>query len=695
MKKNKETKGYNWQYNSVGGVVRVKIDSGEAIAHLGELDQKKWTVLSCPVDGLAFDAKTLAILDSNHDGKIHVNEVVEAANWITSRIEDKDLLLQGASEIALSQIKDEALRNSAKQILANLGLEKDTISLADTSDSVAIFAKTLLNGDGIVTPASTTDAELSDTIAKAVATVGSLTDRSGAAGIDEALTGAFYGALADYSAWVKAGEADIYPFGANTEAALAACDAIKDKVADFFTRCKLLAFDESVAASVSVSASTIDAIGDCPIAKPCACGVLPVDAINPAWQGRFAAAAALVLPEDAKGVTEAEWNAILASFEPYKAWKASKKGAAVEGLGIETVNALLAANRQADILALIAEDKALEAESNSIDAVDKLLRLNRYFYQFLCNYVVLSDFYSVDKKADFEAGELYVDERCCKLCIQVANMGAHADMAGLSGMFLLYCTCTSKVLGKTLDIVAVMTDGTTQNLRPGKHAIFYDREGNDYDATITKIVDNPINIKQAFFAPYRKAWDFIVERINKSAAAKDNAVVADLKAGADSVDVKAGAEGAAAKASAFDIAKFAGIFAAIGMAVGFISQALVSLATGIAALSPLQFVLVVLGIMLVISGPSCFIAWSKLRKRNLGPVLNANGWAINSKLKINIPFGATLTSVAKYPLVKAGDPFSDKTPGWKIALRWFCVIVVLCAVAAFIYWKFFCDGDCC
>lgn len=81
---------YDWQYCSLGGAIRVKIASGEDIAHLGELDQKLWTVLSCPVDGLEFDRQTLDLIDTEHDGKIMVNEVVQAAQWLTSVIKNKD-----------------------------------------------------------------------------------------------------------------------------------------------------------------------------------------------------------------------------------------------------------------------------------------------------------------------------------------------------------------------------------------------------------------------------------------------------------------------------------------------------------------------------------------------------------------------------------------------------------------------------
>ena len=68
MSKSKSTK-YNWKFNKIGGVTRVCIETGEDIAHLGELDQKLWTALSCPTTGFEFDGKTLAYLDSNNDGR--------------------------------------------------------------------------------------------------------------------------------------------------------------------------------------------------------------------------------------------------------------------------------------------------------------------------------------------------------------------------------------------------------------------------------------------------------------------------------------------------------------------------------------------------------------------------------------------------------------------------------------------------
>ena len=697
MAKKKKSTGYDWSYSSFGGVVRVNVRSGEDIAHLGELDKKLWTVLSCPTEGLEFPSETLKLIDTDGDGKIRVDEIVAAANWLCKVLKNKELLIKAPDTLKLSDIntdvpEGEKLEKSARQILSNLKLQKDDISVADTSDSVAIFADTAFNGDGVITEASAADDTLKGVIKTIAAQIGSTTDRSGAEGVTAEQIEAFYTALADYAAWQAAATPDIFPFGDNTQAALDAADAIKTKVSDFFMRCKLIAFTEAAAPAVDVSTDKISAISDhdlsgeaqeiasYPLARPSKDGILLFDAINPAWKAKVDAFRTLAGLDAKDGINEAEWNEIVSKFSAFSAWKDSKKGAEVEALGLEEVKKLIAADNKAALLELIASDKALEDEANSIDEVNKLTHLVRDFYKLLKNYVVFSDFYSPDQNemSVFEAGKLYIDERCCRLCVRVEDMGKHADMAGLSGMFLLYCACTSKTTGKSMNIVAVMTDGKTRNLRPGTNGVFYDRDGLDYDATIIKIVENPISIKQAFWSPYVKFWNWITGLINKSAAEKDAKSMENLQASATAAPADA-----AAKKQPFDIGKFAGIFAAVGMAIGLLGAAIAGIVTGIAKLPWWGILLLIVGIMLLISGPSCFIAWGKLRRRNLGPVLNANGWAINSNVIVNIPFGRTLTSIAKYPKLKLDDPYKPKAPLWWRICRWLLLALVVAFCALF------------
>ena len=686
MKKPANT-SYPWKFASVGGTVRVNIQSGEDIRHLGELDRKLWTVLSCPTSGLEFDETTLKLIDVDKDGKIRVDEVIKTAQWLTRILKNADDLLKENDSLPLDGFNTEdpdgaRLQASARQILKNLQLEKDSISLEDTADNVKIFAQTQFNGDGIITPASAPD-EATAKLIETIAGIASAIDRSGVPGITAEHVEAFYAACADFQAWMAAGTKDVFPYGDKTADALAAVNAIKDKVADYFMRCKLIGFDAASAEAVDVSVAKIaaiegnlaaatDQIALQPLAKPAADGKLVLKAVNPAWKGAIDAVVSLVGIKN-EALDEAEWAAILGTFAPYVAWMDAKKGAEVEALGLECVNAILKEDKKAALLALLEKDKAEEANALSIEEVDKVLRLNKHFYRFLNNYVVLADFYDPERKAIFQAGRLYIDQRSTDLCVKVA--GPAPEISSLSGMYILYCACTSEKLGKSFNIAAVLTDGDVDGLREGKNAVFYDRDGNDYTAKVVAIVDNPISIRQAFWTPYRKLARMINDRIDKKAAEKNEKSMSGLTSAADTAT-----EGKA-PAVPFDIGKFAGIFAAIGMAVGLVGAALAGVVSALKGITFWQILLILGVLMLLISGPSMFIAWRKIRRRDLGPVLNANGWAINAAALVRAKFGKTLTSLAQFPKLTAVDPEARKKANVRKFWGWFCGLVVVACVA--------------
>ncbi len=695
----KENK-YKWEFENVGGTLRVRISKGEDIAHLDELDPKMWTVLSCPVKGLEIDEKSLAYIDSDGDGKIRVNDVVVTAKWITGALRNQDMLLKGDDSIDVSLFSENAdgakLSASAKQILENLGKEGSVISLADTADNAAIFAKTRFNGDGVVTEASADDADEKAAIAAAVASLGGVADRSGAMGVNADMVEAFYAALADYAAWQDA--AVELPFGDKTDAALAAYNALDAKIKDFFMRSKLAAFSPDSTATLDVQTSRIEAISadnltgktDEIAAYPIAriTGKPEIDLtspVNPAWASYFETIKSIAIAPEAKALTESDWAAIGAKFAAYTAWQGAKTGAAVEGLGLDAVKTLISKNRKEGILALIAQDVTLKEEAENIEMVDKFLHIYRDFYRLLRNFVTFNDFYSKDSSvtAIFQSGRLIIDQRECRLCMNVADMGKHNATAAVSGMYLIYCDCTTKEKPGTLPIVAAMTVGEVGDIFIGKNVVYYDNAGIEWDAVITKIIENPISIAQAFWSPYRRMAKAIEDLISKSAADKDAKIMNDATAKINAAPAALPASGTPADAKTaaappFDIAKFAGIFAAIGMAVGMIGTALVALAKGLFALKWWQLILVFVGILLLISGPAMVLAWLKIRRRNISPLLNANGWAVNAASKISIPFGETLTDEADYPKMKLRDPYAKiGMAPWK---KWSVGIIVTAAV---------------
>ena len=709
----KKDRGYKWGFSNVGGVPRVKITTGEDIAHLGELDPKMWTVLSCPVKGLEISDKSLGYIDADGDGKIRINDVVATAQWLTGVLKNKDLILAGSDSVDIEQVNQEneagrKLYASAKQVLENLGKEGSVVTLADVADIAAIFAKTRFNGDGVIIEASSDDADEKAAIAAAVATVGGVTDRSGIQGVDAAKIEAFYAALAAYVAWNEA--AVEAPYGADTDAAITAYNALDAKVKDFFVRSKLAAFSPDSTSSLDVQISQIsaisadnltgktDEIAAYPIAR--VTGKAEIDLnepVNPAWAAQFNTLKKIVL-KDKKVLTEEDWMAVGAQFAAYTSWKGAKAGAEVEGLGLDTIRNFIAQDKKAALLELVAKDAALSEEAANIALVDKFLHLMRDFYRLLRNFVTLYDFYDRDQKvsAIFQSGTLIIDQRACRFCMRVLDMAKHNATAAPCGMYLLYCDCTTKAKPGVMQIVAAMTVGEVGDLFVGKNAIYYDNDGVEWDAVVTKIVDNPVSVGQAFWSPYRRMAKTVEDLISKKAAEKDAKMMekanAQINSAPDAMakkeapaDPAAPAPAAPAAKPPFDIAKFAGIFAAIGMALGMIGSALVALFTGLAAIKWWQLLMVFVGLMLMVSGPAMILAWLKLRRRNIAPLLNANGWAVNASSKVSIPFGETLTDMAKFPKMRLKDPFAKKQmPAWK---KW-CITLSCMAVVFVGLWMF-------
>src|SRR5208282_4538118 len=178
----------------------------------------------------------------------------------------------------------------------------------------------------------------------------------------------------------------------------------------------------------------------------------------------------------------------------------------------------------------------------------------------------------------------------------------------------------------------------------------------------------------------------IEERAAKQAADADASANAQLTAVANAPIAQATPAAPAAPAKpAFDPS----VIALISLALGTLAAAFAGILGFLGKFEAWQVPLVIIGIMLVISAPSMAIAWLKLRKRNLGPILDANGWAVNAKAKMNVPFGGALTGVATLPpgaAFGAADAFAEKPSVWP-------KLLVFAFVLWFI-WAFLNDKDC-
>jgi len=691
-----------WKFFRIGGLDQAAITTGADLLALKDLDQKLWVALSCPVKGLELDEKTLARIDTDKDGRIRVPELLAAIEWAALHLDDLGVLLKSRDALALSAFKTttpegKAALTSAKRILASLGKADATeISLADAADTARLFAATKFNGDGVITPDSASDDALKLLIADIIGTIGGTPDRSGGAGVDEARIATFYADLAAFSNWSDKGNSpDVLTLGANTAPALAALQAVRAKVDDYFSRTRLAAFDARALAALNRSETeylalaaqdlsiTAQEVSGFPLSRIEANKPLALlDSVNPAWAAALAtlkaAAITPVFGATKTSLTEADWTTLKAKLAAYDAWTAAKAGTSVEKLGLDRVKTLLVANQKDALLALIAQDKALDPEFVAITSVETLLRYSRDLRALLNNFVNFFDFYSPDQLAIFQAGTLFLDNRSTEFCVQVA---APNPLAAMSKAYIAYVDC--KRAGEApIKIAACFTQGDSDYLFVGRNGIFYDRKGRDWDATISSIADNPISIRQAFLSPYKKFLRFIEEQVAKRAAAADAEANTKL-ANAATATANADKIKPAPEPKKFDV----GVVAALGVALGALGTLLGGFISGFLGLG-LWMPLGMLGIVLAISGPSMLIAWLKLRQRNIGPILEGNGWAINGRVKINIPFGTKLTERAILPTGAKRDltdPYEDKEAARQRKLVTI-LFIVLTLAAIYVRW---------
>ena len=700
---------HRWRFFRAGGFDQVLLETGADLTSLEALDQKLWVALSCPVSGIEFDAKSLAFVDADADGHIRAPEILAAVRWAGKVLKDPDHLVRREDRLPLSAIDDgteegKAVLGGAKLVLSVLGKPEATeITLDDVSDTARIFSQARFNGDGIVPAKSAEDPALAAVIGDILGSLGGENDRGGEPGVTAEAIERFYTeakAIADW--WEAVGKPETHPFGADTAARYELFRSLKPKVEDYFQRCRLAAYDGRSAALLGpaeadyqkLAATTLrgdtEAVAGFPLAVAAADKTLPLaEGLNPVYADavrRFAAEIVLPVLGDAESLADDGWGTLCARFAPYEAWLETKPATTVEALGGERVRTILAEDGRTALLDLVARDKAVEPEVTAIASVERLLRYCRDLHLLVNNFVSFRDFYTRKGKATFQAGTLYLDGRSCDLCVPITDVGKHAAIATLSRVCLVYCDCVRRGGAEKTTIAAAFTAGDSDFLTVGRNGVFYDRKGQDWDATIVRILEHPISVRQAFWAPYKRLARLIGEQMQKIAAARSKAADdrAALQAISATQNVAAG-KPVPPPPPPFDVAKFAGIFAAIGLAIGAIGTMLAAVLSGILKLPWWQFPIVIAVIILAISLPSVLLAWLKLRKRNIGPILDANGWAVNARARINIPFGTSLTAAARLPESaerSLADPFAEKKRPWKLYL----VLAALLA-AALVLWR--------
>lgn len=303
-----------------------------------------------------------------------------------------------------------------------------------------------------------------------------------------------------------------------------------------------------------------------------------------------------------------DWKAVKGSFAAYRAWVAAKP----------VMNA---------------------AAKAALDDEERVLRYKLHIVEFLENFVNMKRLYHVDSLAIFQTGTLRIDAKEMNLCFDVESEAAHSALAAKSNCCILYLKLTRPAEKAERSVCAVVTAGRVAGLYVGRNGVFCDRDGKYWEAVVTKIVESQVSLAEAFWAPWKKMGEgiaaavkkFLGERQAKGEAAAQSALSAQPPS-----------EGQNSQAGA----AMASSVAAIGIGIGMIGAAFASVMAVVSSMTWWQILVGIAAIVVAVSLPSVILAWFKLRRRDIGAILNASGWAVNRQMRFSVKRARAFTRLA-------------------------------------------------
>ena len=695
---------HKWHFTQAGGLIQVQFSTIDDVLNIDKLDPKLWTALACPVKGLEFSEETLNLLDTDKNGRVRVPELIDGVAYIKKYFAKPEIIMTPGDSIPLDALSDTPFDcghsplASAKSVLEILGKPDATeISLSDVSVNEKLFSPGIVNGDGVLPPECVKEPNVAAVIKDIVTCTGGSTDISGVKGTNRTQFVDFFNLLRSIKEWREDAEMNdtkIFFLKEATDSAATAFMKLKDKINEYFLRCSLINYDDGAEGIFKTQTEKMfldeegnlydkEKLAELPLALCSANKPLPLDnTVNPAWlEAVNAFKKYVILPifqKEIAALSEAHWRKIETFFEPYMNWVQAMPQNFVSQLGLDRITEILNSDAEEKIAAYLDEEEKHPPIALATVDLRKMLLYRRDFVSLLHNFISFDDFYSLNKAAIFQCGTLYIDGRSCDLCFKVLDMAKHGVMAALSQCFLIYCDCTKVGTNEKMQIAAVISNGNTDNLIIGRNGLFFDRDGADWDATIVKIIDNPVSIRQAFWSPYKKLIRMIQEKIAKTASAAEASVIDKMSKTVESPKTAMPQK----KTDIGTVAAISVAFTGIATVLGGILDAFLGLGYWI----PLG----ILGIMLCISLPSVFIAWSKLRQRNIAPILDASGWAINGNVKITTILGTSLTHLPSRPAgayFSSIDKFAPRRARIARILLWI-LLVVLIGLLVFLHVKY-------
>lgn len=668
----------NLVLRKLAGGYQFVIERPGQLRRLSEIDDALWVATSVPADSLHADPAFLRYVDTDANGRLRSDEIREAVRWLLHVLSDRSHLLEGTEVLLLSSIdtsheEGQALRAAAERVLSNLGQpESDRITLAQVRDRQQIMSHGAANGDGVIPPDSVDDPEVAGFIRDVVATVGGEADASGEVGVTEAALERFVTEARSFLDWLELGsarggeESSVLVWGADTQPAYEALSAVRGKLDEYFVLCAACRLNEGVAEAAGLSDEALTALDTsdaaavderirlAPLAKPTPHERLALDErINPAYRSKLRRFAEVVLPRaDLAKVGELlreEWEALKAEFVPYMKWQESKGGATVEVLGEAKLRSYVDGPLPALVSRIVEDDKAVASELAKVRAVERAILYQRWLLPLVNNTVSLAPLFDPDSMSMVEAGTLVMGGRRYGLTMRVTNRAEHKQTAQLSCTYLLYLEIASRHGGdERFEVSVAVTSGASASLRAGKRGVFFTPDGREWDARVIEVITNPIDLWEAITLPFKRMGEFIVKQVERFSSSSyeqvEGGLGKDITAATQTLSPGAPPAAQPTRSGMARDLLIGGGVAAAGLG-GTFAIVIKTLST----ISWWRVFLGALGLLAVILLPITALAIWKLRRRDIGVLLEACGWAVNPRIRLSNKLGRLFSYVPAAP----------------------------------------------
>ena len=666
-------------FRKIGGTHQFSIDSPEDLRTVAELDEALWMCVSAPVDSFICDPAFTKFLDTDGNGRIRADEVREGLNWLFDVLADITVLADPTPELPLAAIDaakplGKTVAMAAERILSNIGADDKTrVSLEQARSRQDILASGECNGDGVIPAASIDDTKLRAFVEDVMATIGSDTDAGGGKGVCSERVERFMSETRAYLKWLDEGAASkVMVWGEETVSAYAALKTMETKIDGFFRQCDLAAAapeatvrfraDETAVSALNVNdLSAMDAfLAAAPLATPCPEGILILDSnVNPHYSAALDELKAKVLKRFLKSrgavkqLAHADWERLKDEFAAFAEWDAGKPETPVERLGEKRLREAVESDAPKRLKPLFDKDLAVANEIEGIEGVEKLILFKANMLEFCENFVSFASLLDPISLSMIQAGRLVMDGRRFELNMGIADRGAHKKTAELSDICVMYLKLTSIRNGAKAEkeVATAVTSGDVANLRIGKRGLFITRDGSEWDAEVVDFISRPVSIAEALKSPFVKLGAFLKRRTEKITASSYGKVEKGLDKGLDNVGNAVATPPATAKRSAGTPA-WAGPLMLLGGGIGLagLGSAFASVMNALKDNAVvLRIFLFAVGLVLIVAIPIVVSAVMKLRRRNIGMFLEAEGWAMNAPMRLTRKMGLLFTREPDLP----------------------------------------------